>query len=252
MLSKASTCSRSSLWCCSRWISTWQSRLWRPGQAAASSRTARSGLRAVYGGVRYARPEGGQGAAGGVGRIAVRQRTRTSRFQREPSTGYDAPQLTGDAMKRRSKAGGEQIKARRRKTPEPKRHNAPKAVARSNSSTSAKGTEVARLTRELNEALEREAATSGVLQVISGSPCDLQPVLAAMLENAVRICDAKFGNIYRWDGEALHMLASHNTPPAFAEDRRRSPYRAVRLPSSQFGSRSERLGFFCAHDSGHV
>jgi two-component system, NtrC family, sensor kinase len=46
-----------------------------------------------------------------------------------------------------------------------------------------------------------------------------------MLENAVRICDAKFGNIYRWDGEALHLLASHNTPPAFVEMRTRLPYR---------------------------
>ena len=46
-----------------------------------------------------------------------------------------------------------------------------------------------------------------------------------MLENAVRICDAKFGNIYRWDGDALHLVATHNTPPAFAEARRRSPIR---------------------------
>ena len=44
-----------------------------------------------------------------------------------------------------------------------------------------------------------------------------------MLENAVRICNAKFGNIYRWDGEALYLLAAHNTPPAFAEARKRSP-----------------------------
>ena len=50
-----------------------------------------------------------------------------------------------------------------------------------------------------------------------------------MLENAVRICDAKFGNIDRWDGEVLHMLAAHNTPPAFAEARRHLPFR--RLPS---------------------
>ncbi len=41
-----------------------------------------------------------------------------------------------------------------------------------------------------------------------------------MLENAVRICDATFGNIYRWDGD-LHMLASHKTPAALAEARRR-------------------------------
>jgi class 3 adenylate cyclase len=101
------------------------------------------------------------------------------------------------------------------------------------SSAPVKDAEVARLTRELNEALERQAATSEVLEVISGSPRDLQPVFAAMLENAVRICDANFGNIYRWDGEALHMLASHNTPPAFAEDRRRSPYRPY--PNSPIG-----------------
>jgi hypothetical protein len=64
-----------------------------------------------------------------------------------------------------------------------------------------------------------------VLQVISRSPGDLQPVFATMLENAVRICDAKFGNIYRWDGDALHLVAMHNTPPALAEARRRSPLR---------------------------
>ena len=63
------------------------------------------------------------------------------------------------------------------------------------------------------------------LQVISGSPGDPQPVFATMLEKAVRICDAKFGNIYRWEGEALHALAAHNTPVAFAEERQRSAHR---------------------------
>ncbi len=80
-------------------------------------------------------------------------------------------------------------------------------------------------TRELTESLEQQTATSEVLEVISSSPGDLQPVFAIMLENAVRICDAKFGNIYRWDGEAVHLFAAHNTPPAFAEARRRSPLR---------------------------
>ena len=88
-------------------------------------------------------------------------------------------------------------------------------------------------TADLTESLEQQTATSEVLQVISKSPGDIQPVLASMLENAVRICDATFGNIYSWDGEALHMLASHNTPPAFAEDRRRSPYRPY--PKSPVG-----------------
>src|SRR5262245_6798959 len=80
-------------------------------------------------------------------------------------------------------------------------------------------------TRELTESLEQQTANSEVLKVISSSPGDLEPVFATMLEKAVRICDAKFGNIYRWDGELLHLLAAHNTPPALAEFRRRSALR---------------------------
>ncbi len=79
--------------------------------------------------------------------------------------------------------------------------------------------------RELAESLEQQTATSEVLRVISSSPGDLGPVFAAMLENAVRICDSKFGNIYRWDGEAFHLLAAHNSPPAIVEHRRRTPLR---------------------------
>ena len=80
-------------------------------------------------------------------------------------------------------------------------------------------------TRELTESLEQQTATSEVLRVISSSPGDLQPVFATMLEKAVSICDAKYGNIYRWDGEFLHLLAAHDTPPALAEFRRRSALR---------------------------
>ena len=80
-------------------------------------------------------------------------------------------------------------------------------------------------TRELSESLEQQTATSEVLQVISSSPGDLQPVFASMLENAVRICDAKFGNIYGWDGSVLHLLAAHNTPPALAAARKNVPLR---------------------------
>ena len=77
-------------------------------------------------------------------------------------------------------------------------------------------------TTDLTEALEQQTATSEVLHVISSSPGDLQPVFETMLENAVRVCDAKFGNIYRWDGDTLHLVATHDTPPAFVEERRRS------------------------------
>ena len=78
-------------------------------------------------------------------------------------------------------------------------------------------------TADLTEALEQQTATSEVLQVISSSPGDVQPVFETMLGKAVRICDATFGNIYRWDGQTLQLLGTHNTPPAFVEARQRHP-----------------------------
>jgi GAF domain-containing protein len=78
-------------------------------------------------------------------------------------------------------------------------------------------------TRELSEAMEQQTATSDVLQVISSSPGDLTPVFQAMLENATRVCDAKFGNMFLFEGGAFRTVALHNAPPAFAEARRRSP-----------------------------
>src|SRR5262249_15225276 len=67
-----------------------------------------------------------------------------------------------------------------------------------------------------------------VLSVVSSSPGELEPVFQAMLQNAIRICDAKFGNIYRWDGGALNLVASHNTPPALIEARINTPLRPDR------------------------
>ena len=126
-------------------------------------------------------------------------------------------------MKRRSRAGGEPIKGRRRKTPEPKRRSVAKAIARSNSSPTQEETQVARLTRERNEALAQQKATSEVLRVISSSPGDLKPVFEAILTNAVRICEANFGVLLLYDGAEFRVAAAHNPPPAFAELRRRQP-----------------------------
>ena len=128
-------------------------------------------------------------------------------------------------MKRRSRTGGNPTKGRALKAAKPTTRNPPKGTARSTSSSAGEKTEVGRLTRELNEALERQTATSEVLQSISRYPGDLQPVFQAMLKNAVRLCDAKFGNIYRWDGDALHLVATENAPVAFAQARGRSPLR---------------------------
>ncbi|HEX4828577.1 MAG TPA: GAF domain-containing protein, partial [Xanthobacteraceae bacterium] len=83
--------------------------------------------------------------------------------------------------------------------------------------------DIALLTRELNEALEQQAATSEVLHVIASSPGNLQPVFETMLANAVRICEAKFGTLYLREGDALRAVALHGAPPLFAEERRRNP-----------------------------
>ena len=77
-------------------------------------------------------------------------------------------------------------------------------------------------TADLTEALEQQTATSEVLGVISSSPGDLEPVFETMLKNAVRLCDAKFGNIYRHDGDELRVVASHGTPIAFLAARQGS------------------------------
>jgi GAF domain-containing protein len=77
--------------------------------------------------------------------------------------------------------------------------------------------------RQATEALEQQSATSEVLRVISSSPGELEPVFQAMLENATRICEAKFGTMYLSEGDAFRAVAMHNAPPAFAEMRRRNP-----------------------------
>ena len=85
--------------------------------------------------------------------------------------------------------------------------------------------ELRQRTTDLTEALEQQTATSEVLQVISSSSGNLQPVFTTILENAARICDANFGNVYLWDGDAFHLVAAHNTPRAFADTRARAPFR---------------------------
>ena len=87
-------------------------------------------------------------------------------------------------------------------------------------------------TADLTQALEQQTATSEILQVITSSSGDLEPVFATMLEKAVQICDAAFGNIYRWDGQAFHLTATRNTPRAFAETRRRSTVQPHPLAAS--------------------
>src|SRR5262249_40252711 len=84
--------------------------------------------------------------------------------------------------------------------------------------------ELRQRTDDLTESLDQQTATSEVLQVISSSPGDLEPVFATMLERAVRICEASFGNIHRWDGQGFELVATHNLPVAFAQARNRLPF----------------------------
>jgi len=80
-----------------------------------------------------------------------------------------------------------------------------------------------RLLNELRESLQQQTATAEVLKVVSSSPGELGPVFNAMLENAVRICGAKFGNLMLSEGDALRTVALYGAPVAYAEARRREP-----------------------------
>ena len=131
-------------------------------------------------------------------------------------------------MRRRSRAGGEPVKTRRRKTAARKRGYAPKAVRNRGASIAGQETVVARLTRERDEALLRETANSEILGLISKSPGDLKLVFRTILKDATRICNATFGILYRFDGKAFHFAAEVGTPAEHVEfQKQRGPFQPL-------------------------
>jgi signal transduction histidine kinase len=134
-------------------------------------------------------------------------------------------------MRRRSRAGGESVRTRRRTTAAPKRRSRPKALrGRHISSLAAKEAKIARLTEELNEALHRQTAMSEVLKVISSSTFDLQTVLTQLVETAMHLCQADSANIWRPEGGVLRLAAScgHSSDfKAFAENNPITPGRGT-------------------------
>ena len=80
-----------------------------------------------------------------------------------------------------------------------------------------------RLLNELRESLQQQTATSEVLQVISSSPGELEPVFETMLENATRICEAKFGSLVLFEGNTYRRAALYNAPAAFVEGLTQNP-----------------------------
>ena len=132
------------------------------------------------------------------------------------------------------------MKARRRKTTTVKRRKVPTAARPRSPSIADLQKQLDDRTRELAEAqqhladaMERQTANSEVLRVISSSPGELEPVFQAMLENAVRICAAKFGTLNLCEGDEFRIVAMYGVPPAVAEKLQVGPRRSS--PNSALG-----------------
>ena len=124
------------------------------------------------------------------------------------------------------------MKTRRQSATKVQRRKAPTAVRHREASAAYLQEQLDQRTRErdearkhLAEALEQQTATSEVLRVISSSPGDLEPVFQAMLASATQTCEAKFGLLYRIEGDSARIISRLGIPPALAEYLKRGPHR---------------------------
>src|SRR5271165_711835 len=107
------------------------------------------------------------------------------------------------SVRRRCAMSRKPAKTQHSSTKKPTRNNAPVAARQASSTVADLQEQVSALTRELAQARGEQTATSEVLQVISGSPGELKPVFQTILANATRLCEAKFGTMYLYDGDAF-------------------------------------------------
>ena len=120
-------------------------------------------------------------------------------------------------MRRHRSMSRKPAKAPHASTTKPKRNNASAEARPASSALADLQEQVSALTRELSEAREQQTATADVLKVISSSPGELEPVFNALLENARRICEAKFGILFLCEGDGFRAAAMQNAPPALVE-----------------------------------
>lgn len=128
-------------------------------------------------------------------------------------------------MRRRDKTGSNAAKTRRRKKLPLDRRNAPKAVRRRNSSPVGRETQVARLSRELSEAFEQQAATAEILSIISNSPTDTQPVFDSIVQSGLKLFPDALISVALRDGDMVRAAAIADRDPDRAEAWRRTIFR---------------------------
>src|SRR5215813_10122279 len=124
-------------------------------------------------------------------------------------------------MARPSRAGGKRSAAKTRKSTAVTKTLPPKApskkAARTKSFLTDLKKQIERQARELEEARQQQAASSRVLHIIGASPGALKPVFQAIVKNAVELCGARFGAVFKMEGDLLHLVADYN----FGETKRR-------------------------------